>query len=385
MYGLENTGGIKMNSVIISLVSEQTIPNTLFIKNMKREDTNYIFISTKSMEDKNKTNNIIKAADIESEKCNIIIVLPDDLKKIKEKLESMKLDYEKKILNITCGTKIMSLAVYEYLLKYNPDMYYLSLGKKEMLKIHPYPVSTIGLKQDLTLHEYLCSCGIEYSASKHFYGKNKCEYMLSNYEEYFNIISRTRDLRNENWVKNRFNNNKLIDLTSEKCMEKLEITASKETVQFQELFRSLNFNIKEINKYEMEFIIGGWLEEYTYLLIKNKIILIEENILKGVNVIRNDVRNEIDVLFIRNNALFIIECKTHLFAGEQRNLLADTIYKQNSLKNEFGLLVNSRIITCDEDIKKSGLDRAENFNIKVITRKDLMSINNFHAKIIGEA
>ena len=46
--------------VLISIVSDQTIPNVLFIKDFKEMDE-YVFLSTEKMEQQKKTEKIIKS------------------------------------------------------------------------------------------------------------------------------------------------------------------------------------------------------------------------------------------------------------------------------------------------------------------------------------
>ena len=71
-----------------------------------------------------------------------------------------------------------------------------------------------------------------------------------------------------------------------------------------------------------------------------------------------EVSNELDVAFMYENRLYVIECKTSLVVKEdnrreskeetvpkERLILSETIYKADSLKSKFGLYATTTIIT----------------------------------------
>jgi hypothetical protein len=93
--------------------------------------------------------------------------------------------------------------------------------------------------------------------------------------------------------------------------------------------------------------------------------------------------NEFDILFIKDKKLNIIECKTSvLLSGptDKKNIITETIYKVDSLKNKFGLLAKTNIITLtnlnefDHSIKKS-IERAEENRIGLFSKKDFQDEN----------
>ena len=68
---------------IVSLVSDQTVPNILFIREMMPYDR-LIFISTEKMEKQEKTNTILSL--VENIISETVVVKEDDINDIKEKL-----------------------------------------------------------------------------------------------------------------------------------------------------------------------------------------------------------------------------------------------------------------------------------------------------------
>ena len=93
-----------------------------------------------------------------------------------------------------------------------------------------------------------------------------------------------------------------------------------------DLLNIFNFNsarVGELSKREVEYLTGGWFEEYVYYLIKKRVK--PQDIALGVRIWRKNVKhdNELDVVFTKGNKLFVIECKT----GVQTKLFNEVVYK----------------------------------------------------------
>ena len=134
-----------MKTILISLVSDHAIPNILAIHHFMPDEL--LFISTTAMEKKNKVPDTLKALNrlgLEY-KSNSVIVREDSIldchKKIGKWIEG-KEDAEF-MVNLTGGTKIMSIAAYEFFKDYSSKMIYV-----------PIPISRVSqfgeiLEQDL--------------------------------------------------------------------------------------------------------------------------------------------------------------------------------------------------------------------------------------------
>ena len=99
---------------------------------------------------------------------------------------------------------------------------------------------------------------------------------------------------------------------------------------------------------EIDYLTGGWFEEYVYQLIQNNVA--PDDIAIGVHIdgcteIRHD--NELDVCFIKNNQLFVIECKSGI---NSESMFNDIVYKVSSLKEVLlGLDCKSYIFSLKKD------------------------------------
>ena len=119
----------------------------------------------------------------------------------------------------------------------------------------------------------------------------------------------------------------------------------------------------------------------------------DNEIFLGVQIEKKGVPNEFDVMFIYENKLYIIECKTFITSIEQTNgkikekrLIGEIIYKADALRNKFGLFANTTILTVDEIKDQQGkplpgyekhFERAEISRINLISKRDLLNNRNF--------
>jgi hypothetical protein len=103
-----------------------------------------------------------------------------------------------------------------------------------------------------------------------------------------------------------------------------------------------------LQSYEMEYLTGGWFEEYVYALIKE--VLKPDDIAMGVHISNGVIKhnNELDVCFIKANKLFVIECKTGVTS---ESLFNEIVYKVCALKEVLLGTSNSYIFSLKKDHK----------------------------------
>lgn len=113
------------------------------------------------------------------------------------------------------------------------------------------------------------------------------------------------------------------------------------------------------------FANGGWLEVYvfgTIIKLKKELPRLQD-CAQGMEVIRNvgasKVKNELDVVCLKNNKLHVIECKTKKFLSGEGN---EVIYKLDSISDLLGgsysraLFVSYKKIRLSEDVRAKELD-----------------------------
>ncbi len=321
--------------VLVTLVSEQTIPN-LLIPLEKGPFDKYIFITTKKVNDENIPNNIIEtikemypgsaSSFIKSEEVNEKSIkdvwnkIDKEIKKIDEK------DVEF-TFNFTNGTKQMSIALYSYAkTKYlNSDLLYSNRDSLTYVNYKNDSEEEEKYTKFLTLSYCLTALGRKLS-DKVNGAKRKTPHF--NKDLAFKIY--------DIYTKTRFNN--ISDFIK-------DLRNKKHTVEVPEKYKA---PVKDIFGFDLPdklterdnkrvYMIGGWLEDYTYFCLqdtngqnKSSIEFIDE----GKEI------QEFDVLMVKNNKVYIFECKTAIAYDKIQNIP----YKSSALVKKFGTEAVSFIV-----------------------------------------
>jgi hypothetical protein len=150
-----------MATHLVSLISEHLLPNYLLAKEMHCRYDEHIFITTARMEEKLMTSRFSNTLKVKKEEVKIIVVPEDDLSDAmkKMKLENFNKD-DKFIVNITGGTKIMSIATVINFLDYNADFYYIPIltNKIENVKTS----EDLPIRYRVNVEEYLSLYGLRF-------------------------------------------------------------------------------------------------------------------------------------------------------------------------------------------------------------------------------
>ena len=101
---------------------------------------------------------------------------------------------------------------------------------------------------------------------------------------------------------------------------------------------------------DKKYYAGEWFEEYTYLRIKKELNLREQDIAMSLKIYREDAQNndnEIDVAFMYENTLYIIECKVSMlgYGKKPQQTIEEFLYKLAAISKDFGLIVRPYIFT----------------------------------------
>lgn len=182
----------------------------------------------------------------------------------------------------------------------------------------------------------------------------------------------------------RFINNRIDPKLIDELRKRRGRKIKKDDITGLEAFlRDIRFDTEElefIGKREIDYLTGGWFEEYVFATVKDKLHLKDDKIGFNIHISRDNTQNEFDVMFVCENALYVIECKTSLNSTS----LLNALYKLSALKKDFGLWVKSYLFTLDDlrdsngNIKEVYEKRASLLGIKLVDRvilKDKKEIN----------
>ncbi len=272
---------------LISLLSEHLLPNFLVAKEYERQYDAHIFITTQRMGEKGMTSRYCNALGIDEKEVRIVVISEEDLSNARQKLQNENFCREDKyIVNLTGGTKIMSIAVYQHFFKYRADYFYVPIATNKIENVRTG--EDLPITYQVNISEYLSLYGL---------------YIETSETEYRHDDDQGEEF--EKYVFNRIKNDKR--LSPEK----------KQIARGVKLFRDRN---------------------------------------------EKDNDNEIDVMWIENNQLFVSECKTSLFKPKEigsdgrpiqnpPEYLEEIMYKLSAISKDFGLRVNPYIFI------KKGLPR----------------------------
>ncbi len=324
-----------MNHIHVCLVSDQTIPNILGIFHFNPDEL--LFITTESMEKKEKVSSILKTLsrlgrryDEHSEKINVQEdSILDCHRKIDKWIEG-KEDAEF-IVNLTCGTKIMSIAAYEYFKDYSSKMIYIPIPKNEFIAPFPkkIPGSSISLDLRLSVVQYLTAYGLE-------------------------IVNEAKLSRYHNEASQR---------------KELSAWLVKHYIRIKNLLVWLSGNLRD-HRDNKEYYLEGQFSGATELEIE---------LMKKLGFSRKG-DNEFDVMFTKDNALYFVECKS---LDQEKDKETDILYKIGALQKEFGLRIESFLVSTsphilkDGEIKFSLQSRAEQFKTKIVLPQEVVNFKSY--------
>jgi len=432
--------------LLISLISDQTIPNVLCIDYFK---PNFLLmVSTKEMDEKKKINfianglkRISKDFDFSEENKNmhVINVNQESLADVVTKIENWFTNINKQgkqfdeiIANITGGTKIMSLGLYNAVVSNNNipakkfKIVYMPVGTNKIVDLSEKynntedckPPFCIKIKKRLSIVQYLESKGIQiispYDADKFNNGftdefepikramssKDISRFIMQNYHNLEKFLASLYSALETSKIDFKKNKHHIIDINCNFLNDNHEasIKLIKELFNFHYLKhfivsdsegenKYLKINIKgEIAKHESEFLKGGWLERFCFNELNElkeekvfndiSINVYVKNILKG-----KQVDNEFDILFTYNNNLYMVECKS---LNQGHDPKTEILYKISALQEELGRLTTKSFLASTaenimdknnpDEIKKSLLERAGFLNCVIIKPSELINI-----------
>ena len=292
-----------MKKVLVSILSDHLVPNYLFIKEMRGQYNELLFIGTPYTESKAIATHLENA--LENRKSNIkkVILESDQYQEGVQSLENISLPTDVHyIVNLTGGTKIMSLIVYDFFRKLNSSFYYIPIGKNTYCNIEEENMHA--LQYRISLREYFTLYGLHYECDNT---------LLKDAETTFQFFEKQK--KRKFYLSDEIKNSQKAEAATDK-----------------------------------KYYAGEWFEEYTYLRIKKELDLREQDIAMSLKIYREDAQNndnEIDVAFMYENALYIIECKVSMlgYGKKPQQTIEEFLYKLAAISKDFGLIVRPYIFT----------------------------------------
>ncbi len=329
---------------IVNIVSAQTLPNYLFVKEMYNEVNKIIWIATPKVDIEYEC--LIKSIpNINHEKIYIEKEYQENSNYIEKLLLNNITEEECFLINLTGGTKLISLSVYNFFKKQyekQSKFYYISIDKKNTI-INIDSQEEISIKYRVSIDEYfkLYNLRKKEETAEPYLSFNEAKYMYSLLDKNIYKKEEISTLR-EGYFKGK---KKYKDDLKPTYINDLKDTTIKNFIIENK------FPTKEkdkISKYDVKYIVGGWLEDLIYYITKENEK--PNNILVGFHIYKGDNEQssqELDVVYTKDNVLYIRECKTSF---ETEKIFNEIIYKAAAIKTLFGISMKSSIYCCREKL-----------------------------------
>lgn len=363
-----------MKRIIVSIVSEQTVPNYLFIKEKCERGivNDLLFVSSEKF--RNRIEWIVKTIRSNDYQINFeeVIFLEGEEERW-EDMESRLLDVLSKdnhyVVNLTGGTKYMSLLVQHVFEQFESEFAYIPYPKNYILV--PRQNTSLSLKSRLSIKEYMSNYGVDCDGKLCVKDASYTDYFFDRFIKGnldFDIIDALRNYRDR----------KIQVSKVEFCLGTEKYPQIKGLNDFLKQIRFPNEQEDVLTKYETQYLTGGWFEEYMYHKIKANIH--PQDIGLGILIRRTERsnQNDLDVVFTLGNKLFVIECKTGI-DGER--MFNETVYKATAIKETvLGLSANTFIVSLagmNDRLKTT----ARNMGISYKCREDVLNLEPFMDEI----
>lgn len=367
-------------STHLILVSSQPIPNLTPVLDERYKPNKTVMLVSPDMQQRaDALESIYKPRGIKVEQCRIDD--PWDADKISDSILDLLDAYPEGsiALNATGGTKLMSISAFEVFRSCNQPIFYIHPERDRLIWLNPKQPS-IDLANRIKIKDYL----IAYGASD------------VNIPSPFGVPESIRQLGEDIIGKIQSHGEALgilnyLAYKADKPNLTVEIDhGPKAKPDLWELLdHFVEAGLCTINGHELRFkskearflANGGWLEQYTYGLCLNlKKNLNFQDIATNIEIKRQPtggavVKNEIDIGFIANNRLHLIECKTKQYQkSDDKN--ADVLYKLDSLRDLVGGLQGRALLVSFNKPDAQSEARAKELDIQLCCGVDLQDLQH---------
>ena len=346
-----------MTKTIVNIIDKNNpLPAYLFTKEYYEDGDALIFISTE--EEADCIDRLAKQLEVSDSLVKRIIIkrYQDNLlyericRTIKNQLNQEKQYY----LNLAGGNRYMTLSVQHVFEEFNTLFFYTQTRENQIVKtifdhsIYDDDDEVFPIKHRMTLKEYFGLYGLQSDVDqprKQVKDTAFSQHLFTMFSQ--NLMGRG-DYEVMSTLREKYRNWNFLRISEAEKPVKNHMIAIPNLSKFLTYIGFKPERDNSLQSYEMEYLTGGWFEEYVYALIKG--VLQPDDIAMGVHISNGVIKhnNELDVCFMKANKLFVIECKTGVTS---ESLFNEIVYKVCALKEVLLGSGNSYIFSLKKDHK----------------------------------
>lgn len=288
--------------------------------------------------------------------------------------------YGKEIaLNATGGTKPMSIAAYDAFRAYDLPVFYVHPEKDRVVWFVPEGRAPHDLADRIRLEPFLASHGVEVRGEPR---RNVPEpERLEVAAEIIAGIGRYRSaIGTLNWLAAGAERN-LRSRNIPHHSRSLELEELIDLLERRRLLKRVGDRLVFPDEEARFFVNGGWLEYHVFDAVRR--IRSEDPAIQdaafGIGMVRRSrgkaVPNELDVAFLRNNRLHLIECKTRKFAHDDEDAPgSEALYKLETLTDLTGGLQARAMLISYRELRGTLRARAADLGVSICAGEDLQRL-----------
>jgi len=363
-------------TIHVCLASAQAAPNLLpaLDPDLKPEEV-ILLVSQKMRTAANVLETVFRELGIRTE----IVPLPDEhnyqviedtMLEIAQKREGQEI-----LLNLTGGTKLMALVAQTIAQTADWRSFYIDVDTDAITWLDQQMAGK-KLAEQLRLRHYLKSYGFELEASpeRPQVTRKQRELMQTLITQ---IGSLEASLTQLNWLTQQAEDARRLEVgmdaqqadsrSLEALLRHFEVAGMLRVVKHNKIIYS--------NEAARSFVKGGWLELHTYDCVASVTGELDiRDKATNLTVIKDGVKNEIDIALMARNRLFVIECKTARMDGARAPKANDTLFKLSEICRRVGGLGTRGMLASYRPVADSERKLAEALNIKLINGRDLIDL-----------
>lgn len=346
-----------MSKTIVNIIDKSDpLPAYLFTKQVHASGDKFLFISTK--EEADSIAILTKQLAINENDFETIIIERENGKflyelicrKIKERLNKETEYY----VNLAGGSRYMALSVQHVFEDFKSLFFYTQTRENQIVKtifdnsIYDNDDVIYPIDYRMTLSEYFELYGLDHDANEPRKAVRDATFAKHLFTLFSQNLLSQGDYKAMDILREKYRNWKFIRISEVEHPTKDYMTAIPNLSKFLEFIGFVPKMKNSLQREEIEYLTGGWFEEYVYYLIKATVN--PQDIAMGVHISSNGLKhnNELDVCFMKANKLYVIECKTGV---NSESLFNEIVYKVCALKEVLLGISNSYIFSLKKDYK----------------------------------
>jgi len=370
-------------NILCCLLSDQHVPNLLSVHHFRPD--HLVLIESTAMQKGGVSENFLAALDAgglqyaKDEQCDVVpLANISDFQAIGMALRQAfgKHPTADWTVNLTGGTKPMSIAAYEFFKAVGARLIYVEVSKpNQIIDVESGAIETADYR--LSIAEFLLGYGFKQRKSPKKI--SAAEDRARSWFEAARAIARAASneellhLDRDHWNLGR---NQGLELASGELSISSEALRNTLSETFNLSLSPSGSLVGSIDKYATQFLTGGWLEAFLWgILDRHSTQLGIWDVRLGILPARGDVQtdNDLDIAFMRDYALNTIECKS---GSQEHDPKLDVLYKVEAITRQYrALRVRSFLATTAQaifdkqgNLKQNLQDRAAIYGCRFLTK-----------------